>query len=128
MAGAYRNDPGSLVGGDAEERSLQWKSAAGAQGGGTHSPELFGRWLVLFDESCREMLPPELAEAMHCRATQIFDSLKAGLFFRPAEARFSDDIEAHLGVAPAPRFEEMRALRLRPRRVWTRTAKKRRGR
>jgi hypothetical protein len=32
------------------------------------------------------MLPPDLAEAMHCRAIQIADSLKAGLFFRPAAA------------------------------------------
>jgi hemoglobin len=50
------------------------------------SPELFKRWLALFDESCREMLPPDLAEAMHGRAVQIADSLKAGLFFRPAAA------------------------------------------
>jgi hemoglobin len=48
------------------------------------SPELFTRWLALFDESCREVLPPDLAEAMHRRAVQIADSLKTGLFFRPA--------------------------------------------
>jgi hemoglobin len=48
------------------------------------SPELFTRWLALFDESCREMLPPDLAAAMHGRAVQIADSLKAGLSFRPA--------------------------------------------
>jgi hemoglobin len=48
------------------------------------SPSLFQRWLALFDEACREVLPPELAEAMHGRAVQIADSLKAGLFFRPA--------------------------------------------
>jgi hemoglobin len=48
------------------------------------SPELFGRWLALFDEACRDLLPPELAAAMHGRAVQIADSLKAGLFFRPA--------------------------------------------
>jgi hemoglobin len=45
---------------------------------------LFTRWLALFDESCREMLPPDLAAAMHGRAVQIADSLKAGLSFRPA--------------------------------------------
>jgi hemoglobin len=50
------------------------------------SPELFKRWLALFEEACREMLPPELAEAMHGRAVQIADSLKAGLFFRPTSA------------------------------------------
>ena len=48
------------------------------------SPELFGRWLALFDAACREVLPSDLAEAMHGRAAQIADSLKAGLFFRPA--------------------------------------------
>jgi hemoglobin len=48
------------------------------------SPELFTRWLALFDEACRDVLPPDLAEAMHARAVQIADSLKAGLFFRPA--------------------------------------------
>jgi hemoglobin len=50
------------------------------------SPELFGRWLALFDEACRDVLPPELAGAMHGRAEQIADSLKAGLFFRPKAA------------------------------------------
>jgi hemoglobin len=50
------------------------------------SPELFKRWLALFEEACREMLPPDLAEAMHGRAVQIAESLKAGLFFRPASA------------------------------------------
>jgi hemoglobin len=50
------------------------------------SPELFARWLALFDEACREMLPPDLADAMHGRAVQIAESLKAGLFFRPATA------------------------------------------
>lgn len=48
------------------------------------SPQLFGRWLALFDAACRETLPPDLAEAIHSRAIQIADSLKAGLFFRPA--------------------------------------------
>jgi hemoglobin len=50
------------------------------------SPKLFTRWLALFDESCREVLPPDLAAAMHGRAVQIAESLKAGLFFRPAAA------------------------------------------
>jgi hemoglobin len=50
------------------------------------SPALFQRWLALFDETCREMLGPALAETMHGRAVQIADSLKAGLFFRPGAA------------------------------------------
>jgi hypothetical protein len=32
------------------------------------------------------VLPPDVAQAMHARAVQIADSLKAGLFFRPAAA------------------------------------------
>ncbi|MBV8851629.1 MAG: group III truncated hemoglobin [Methylobacteriaceae bacterium] len=47
------------------------------------SPDLFGRWLALFDAACRETLPQELAAEMHGRAARIADSLKAGLFFRP---------------------------------------------
>jgi hemoglobin len=47
-------------------------------------PELFERWLALFGETCREWLSPDLAEAMHDRATRIAESLKAGLFFRPS--------------------------------------------
>jgi hemoglobin len=50
------------------------------------SPELFARWLALFDEACREMLAPDVAEAMHGRAVKIAESLKAGLFFRPGAA------------------------------------------
>jgi hemoglobin len=50
------------------------------------SPDSFGRWLALFDEACRETLPPNVAEAMHSRAVQIAESLKAGLFFRPKAA------------------------------------------
>jgi hemoglobin len=50
------------------------------------SPELFGRWLALFEDTCREVLPPDLAQAMHGRAVQIAESLKAGLFFRPTIA------------------------------------------
>jgi hemoglobin len=50
------------------------------------SPELFKRWLALFDDACREMLAPDVAEAMHGRAVKIAESLKAGLFFRPGAA------------------------------------------
>jgi hemoglobin len=50
------------------------------------APELFGRWLALFEDTCREVLPPQVAQAMHGRAVQIAESLKAGLFFRPTIA------------------------------------------
>jgi hemoglobin len=49
-------------------------------------PKLFEQWLALFDRACRDMLAPDIAEAMHWRAVQIAESLKAGLFFRPAPA------------------------------------------
>jgi hemoglobin len=49
-------------------------------------PKLFEQWLALFDRACRDMLAPDIAEAMHGRAVQIAESLKAGLFFRPATA------------------------------------------
>src|SRR5947209_17504157 len=43
------------------------------------SPELFERWLAPFDKACREVLPPEAAEAMHGRAVQLPEPLTAGL-------------------------------------------------
>jgi hemoglobin len=49
-------------------------------------PELFDRWLVLFQETCNELLAPGPAEALHAKAVMIGDSLKAGLFFRPGAA------------------------------------------
>jgi hemoglobin len=49
-------------------------------------PKLFEQWLALFDRACRDMLAPDIAEAMHWRAVQIAESLNAGLFFRPAPA------------------------------------------
>jgi hemoglobin len=49
-------------------------------------PELFDRWLLLFQETCSELLAPEPAEALFRKAVMIGDSLQAGLFFRPGAA------------------------------------------
>jgi hemoglobin len=43
-------------------------------------PEMFGRWLALFDAACDETLPSEAAELFHERATAIARSLRMGLF------------------------------------------------
>jgi len=46
------------------------------------SPELFDRWLALWDETSHEVLADDAADAIHAKAILIADSLKAGLFFR----------------------------------------------
>jgi hemoglobin len=48
------------------------------------SPELFDRWLSLWSATCREFLSDVAADAMTGKAVLIADSLKAGLFLRPA--------------------------------------------
>ena len=45
--------------------------------------EMFEHWLALFDETCRELFVPELAETFHIKATRIAESLKLALFYRP---------------------------------------------
>ena len=51
------------------------------------TPDMFGAWLALFDATCRELFPAELAEAFNERAQRIARSLKMGLFERlPARA------------------------------------------
>jgi hemoglobin len=46
-------------------------------------PQLFERWLALFDETCRELLDERVAEAFRTKATRIAQSLKLALFYRP---------------------------------------------
>ena len=43
-------------------------------------PEMFGRWLALFDAACAETLPPEAAASFRDRAAAIARSLRMGLF------------------------------------------------
>jgi hemoglobin len=46
-------------------------------------PQLFGRWLALFDDTCRELLDDEVADAFLAKASRIAESLKLALFYRP---------------------------------------------
>jgi hemoglobin len=45
-------------------------------------PAMFDRWLALFDESCAEVLEPNVADAFRERAGRIASSLRMGLFER----------------------------------------------
>lgn len=44
---------------------------------------MFERWLVLFDQTCRELFDEELAEAFRTKAERIAESLKLAVFYRP---------------------------------------------
>ena len=46
------------------------------------TPEMFGHWLGLFEATCAELFPPEIAAAFVERAHRIARSLKMGLFER----------------------------------------------
>jgi hemoglobin len=45
--------------------------------------KLFERWLALFDESCRELFVPDIADVFYSKAVRIAESLKLALFYRP---------------------------------------------
>jgi hemoglobin len=46
-------------------------------------PQLFRRWLALFDETCRELFEDDVADAFRAKAERIAESLKLALFYRP---------------------------------------------
>lgn len=46
-------------------------------------PELFERWLTLFDITCRELFDDAASEAFRIKAERIAESLKLALFYRP---------------------------------------------
>jgi hemoglobin len=46
-------------------------------------PQLFERWLALFDETCHELLHEDIAAAFRAKAVRIAESLKLALFYRP---------------------------------------------
>jgi hemoglobin len=46
------------------------------------APQLFGRWLDLFEETCRELLGDSAADAFCSKAVRIAESLKLALFYR----------------------------------------------
>ena len=45
-------------------------------------PEMFARWLTLWGETARELLPAALAEAVVAKAERIAESLGLALWFR----------------------------------------------
>jgi hemoglobin len=46
-------------------------------------PDLFRRWLALFDTTCAELFEPEIADAFRAKAARIAESLMLALFYRP---------------------------------------------
>jgi hemoglobin len=66
---------------------------------GTHfkveglAPDMFGRWLALFNATAAELFPPEIADVFRVKSERIAESLKLGLFFRPDNG---------LTIRPAP--------------------------
>ena len=46
-------------------------------------PRHFGRWLELFDETCRELFDDDVADVFRVKAARIAESLKLALFYRP---------------------------------------------
>jgi hemoglobin len=46
-------------------------------------PELFARWLELFDATSRELFDDVTGEAFRIKAERIAESLKLALFYRP---------------------------------------------
>ena len=63
-------------------------------------PEMFGRWLSLFDAACAETQTPEAAALFRERAAAIARSLRMGLF-EPLPVRRGGDPEAGGGSLPA---------------------------
>ena len=47
------------------------------------TPELFTRWLSLFDAACREQFDDAVSDAFRGKAERIAESLKLALFYRP---------------------------------------------
>jgi hemoglobin len=47
------------------------------------TPELFTRWLALFDATCRDLFDDSAAAAFRGKAERIAESLKLALFYRP---------------------------------------------
>ena len=46
-------------------------------------PQLFDRWLELFDQTCGELFDDNVADAFRAKAIRIAESLKLALFYRP---------------------------------------------
>jgi hemoglobin len=52
-------------------------------------PEMFERWLALWNQTTAEVMPPAAAAALQARAARIADSLRLALFFKLAPAAAS---------------------------------------
>jgi hemoglobin len=48
------------------------------------TPQMFERWLALWDETTGELFEPDAAAQLRAKANRIGASLQQGLFFRPA--------------------------------------------
>jgi hemoglobin len=49
-------------------------------------PQLFQRWLKIWDETTDELMAPEAAEALQAKAARIAESLQLAMFFKlPAQ-------------------------------------------
>ncbi len=49
------------------------------------TPELFGRWLALWNATATEMMPAAAAAALQAKAARIAESLQLALFYRPRQ-------------------------------------------
>jgi hemoglobin len=58
---------------------------------GGMAPDLFGRWLDLFERTAADLFTPEIALEFAVRARRIAESLRLALFFRP-DAPWPDDL------------------------------------
>ena len=47
------------------------------------TPELFARWLKLFDRTCNELFDDAISAAFRVKPERIAESLKLGIFYRP---------------------------------------------
>jgi hemoglobin len=47
------------------------------------TPELFTRWLTLFDATCRELFDEAVRAAFRVKAERIAESLQLALFYKP---------------------------------------------
>jgi hemoglobin len=52
------------------------------------TPEMFERWLAIWDETTADLMAPEAARALQDRAARIGESLRLGLAYRPGAAAF----------------------------------------
>ena len=57
------------------------------------NPALFERWLALWGETARALMPPEAAAALEAKAARIAESLQLALFFRLDDRPATDHLK-----------------------------------